>query len=306
MGNGRWDAGDWAGYAKAHVSGKSAAAVFTSRGMKDAYDPAKIGFRESRDSADNPLSTPIILASDVTGSMGMVAHNLMRDGLNTIATEIYDRKPITDPHIMVMAVGDAYMDSAPIQMTQFEADIRLADQVRELYVEGGGGGNGGETYTMAWLAAALKVRADAFEKRKRKGYLFTIGDEPMVDIIRKDQITRFLGVEASGDVPASEALRMASRDWEVFHIVLANEGHCRYQLDEVLRNWRAVLPERTIRLEDVSKLAETVVSLVQVNEGANAASVASSWDGSTGLVVRNALADLTAGGRAAAGVRRLR
>lgn len=306
MGNGRWDAGSWAGYAKATVAGKSAASVFTSRNMKEAYDPARIAFRESRDSADNPVSTPIILASDVTGSMGMVAHTLMQKGLNTLATEIYDRKPITDPHIMVMAVGDAYCDRAPLQMTQFEADITLAEQVRELYVEGGGGGNSGESYTLAWLGAALKVRADAFDKRKRKGYLFTIGDEPVLDVVKKEQIKTFLGVEASGDITATEALRMVSRDWEVFHIVLANEGYCAHSQDEVMNSWKRVLPERTIRLDDVNNLAETVVSLVQVTEGARAADVAASWTGSTALVVGKALKDLTSAGGPAGGVRRLR
>lgn len=305
MGSGRWSTTDWDRYATAHVSGKSASAVFTSRAMKAAYDPAQIAFRESRDSADNPLSTPIILGSDVTGSMGMVAHRLMQTGLNTLAKEVYDRKPITDPHVMVMALGDAYYDQAPVQMTQFEADIRLADQVKDLYVEGGGGGNGGETYTLAWIAAALKVRADAFEKRKRKGYIFTIGDEPVVDVITKAQVSRFLGVEAAADIRAVDALRMAAPNWEVFHIVLANEGVARHNLDDVMRSWKAVLPERTVRLEDVDNLAETIVSLIQVTEGANADSVAASWSGSTAVVVGNALRDLTAAG-AGGGVRRLR
>jgi hypothetical protein len=38
MGNARWDATDWGTYATAHVTGKPAAAVFTSRDLKDAYN----------------------------------------------------------------------------------------------------------------------------------------------------------------------------------------------------------------------------------------------------------------------------
>ena len=45
MGHGRWDASAWAKYASAH-KGKSRTEIFTSGGMKDAFDPAKIGVRE--------------------------------------------------------------------------------------------------------------------------------------------------------------------------------------------------------------------------------------------------------------------
>lgn len=306
MGHGRWGSSVWDDYKVKHVDGKSASAVFRSTEIKDAYNPAKIEFRESRDSDSNPVSTPVIIGSDVTGSMGMIANRLMQTGLNTLCQEIYDRKPITDPHIMVMAIGDTYCDQAPLQMTQFEADIRLADQVRDLYVEKGGGGNAGESYTAAWLGAALKVRADAFEKRKRKGYLFTIGDEPVLDVITKAQISKVFGIDAQSDIKAVDALRMVSRDWNVFHVVLSNEGYCKYSRDEVMHSWKSLLPERTIQLDDVDSLAETLVSLIQVTEGANAASVASSWTGSTSVSVANALRDLTPGGGGAGGVRRLR
>ena len=80
---------------------------------------------------------------------------------------------------MVAAVGDAYTDQAPLQCTQFEADISLASQIRSLWLEGNGGGNNGESYSAAHLLAALKTSTDSFERHGRKGYLFTIGDEPI-------------------------------------------------------------------------------------------------------------------------------
>ncbi len=302
MGNGRWDAGAWASYSSATISGKSRRTIFSSSSMKDEFDPAKIKMRESRDSADNPQSTPIILAGDVTGSMGMVAEQLMRDGLNTLATEIYDRKPVTDPHIMMMAIGDAYYDRAPLQVTQFEADIRVAKQARELWLEGGGGGNSGESYLLPHLFAATKVSADAIEKRGQKGYLFTIGDEPVLDGATKDQIRKFLDIPAERDLTGKEILAMAQRNWDVYHIVLMNEGFASYRSDDVLRSWKALLPERTIELQSIDALAETVVSLIQVNEGARTADVAASWSGSTALVVAEALKNLPATGAGNGGV----
>ena len=168
MGHGRWDAGAWAKYAATH-KGKSRAQIFTSDSMKDTFDPAKVAVRESRDSTQNPQSTAIILASDVTGSMGAIAEVMIRSGLDTTMREIYDRKPVTDPHVMVMAVGDAECDRAPLQATQFEADIRLAEQLKDLWIEGGGGGNGGESYHLPWYFAAMKTSTRLLREARQEG-----------------------------------------------------------------------------------------------------------------------------------------
>jgi hypothetical protein len=69
----------------------------------------------------------VILASDVTGSMGMAAEVILRHGLNKVQTHILYTRPITDPHVMVMAVGDTTCDVAGLQVTHFEADIRIAE-----------------------------------------------------------------------------------------------------------------------------------------------------------------------------------
>lgn len=307
MGDGRWNKSDWDAYSTKATVGKSRAEIFTSRYMNDNYDPAKIVIRESRDGEDNPNSTPIIVGSDVTGSMGAIAEKIMRDGLNTLATEIYDRKPVTDPHIMIAAIGDTQYDRAPLQVTQFEADIRVAEQARELWLEGGGGGNRGESYLAPHYFAATKVSADAIEKRGKKGYIITIGDEPVLDGISASEIKKFMGIDAERNLSGREIIEMASRNWEIFHIVLTNEGFCRNArgIDEVMKSWQNILPERVIKLDDINALAETVVSLIQVTEGANAADVSSSWTGSTAMTVANALQGVPAQTGASRGLRRL-
>lgn len=292
MGNGRWSSNAWDNYASANVSGKSAGQVFTSRNMKSSYNPREILVRESRDSADNPNSTPIILGADVTGSMGMISHNLMQTGLNTLAKEIYDRKPVSDPHIMVMAIGDAKTDSAPAQATQFEADISLADQVRDLWIESGGGGNGGESYSLAHYFAATKTVSDSWEKRRKKGYLFTIGDEPVHDGLSAAEVEKVFGVNPQSSLSAQDCVDMAMKTYEVFHIVLKNEGDACHNLPTVLDRWQKILGQRVILLDDYTKLAEVVVSTIQVIEGANKVAVAKSWSGSTAVTVANAIENL--------------
>lgn len=301
MGTGRWDSGAWSSYSTAHVAGKSSSAVFSAKKMKDDFDPAQINVRESRDSADNPNSTPIIVGVDVTGSMGIIADNLIRDGLDTLATEIYARKPVPDPHIMALAIGDAYVDQAPLQATQFEADIRIAKQLQELWLEKGGGPNDGESYNLAHLFAAEKTVSDAWEKRGKKGYLFTVGDEPVLEQVTSDQASKFLGLQTP-TLTTEECIRMASAKYEVFHVVI-NEKRRGFGIDPIIQ-WKSLLPQRVIVLNDHTKLAETIVSAIQVAEGAKKADVASSWCGGTSMVVAGAIQDLVEVG-ASTGVRRL-
>ena len=291
MGMGRFNTADWADYNSRHVDGRSRAEIFQASGIDPRFDPARFATRESRDSALNPNATPIILASDVTGSMGMIAHELMRHGLITLTSEIYDRVPVPDPHIMVAAIGDAFTDAAPLQATQFEADISLASQIRGLWLEGGGGGNNGESYSAAHLLAALKTSTDCFERHGRKGYLFTIGDEPIHNGMTRQQIWRVFGMEASRDISARECLQMAQKTYEVFHIVL-REGYAAGDMDQVLRSWHPLLAERTLVLDDHTRIAELVVSTIEINEGRDPSDVAASWAGATSAIVAKAVTGL--------------
>lgn len=109
FGGGSWSDKDWTSYssARSYSSPKTTVDhIYTSRTVKDVInkglDPKVVKLRESRDSEDNPLSTALIVALDVTGSMGRVLNVMARKGLPTLAEEIYNRKPITNPHIMCM------------------------------------------------------------------------------------------------------------------------------------------------------------------------------------------------------------
>lgn len=288
MGHGRFRTADWTAYTAANVTGRTREQVFSAHSMSAEFDPRRFTARESRDSADNPQATPIILASDVTGSMGMIAHELMRTGLVTLTSEIYARKPVPDPHIMVAAVGDAFTDAAPLQATQFEADISLASQMQRLWLEGGGGGNGGESYSAAHLLAAWKTSTDAWERHGRKGFLFTIGDEPIHDGMTREQVARVFGLSIERDLSARECLSLAAQSYEVFHIVI-REGYAAGNMDQVLRTWRRILPERTVVLDDHTRIAELVVSLIEIANGRAPEDVAKSWNGPAAAVVSRAL-----------------
>lgn len=303
-GDARWDSSSWKTYSDAHVKGKTADKIFTSRSMKDAYNPRLISLRESRDSALNPNSTPVSLFLDVTGSMGQLAHLMMQGGLNTAATELLARAPVSDPHIMLGAVGDAECDSAPLQLTQWESSTVLAEQTKDLWIEGGGGANTGESYMGPHVFLSFKSEIDCV-KRGRKGYLVTIGDEPTLGITRA-QAKKFFDVDLQADLSTEDCVALAEERFEVLHVVVA-EGHGCYghRRSAVLSQWNRLLPQRVLVLEDHTKLAETVVSAIQVIEGASKAAVAGSWaDKSTALAVAGAVSSL-AERTAPKGIRRI-
>ncbi len=263
--------------------------------MHKDLDPHGVTVRESRDSVDNPKSNAIIVALDVTGSMGMIADVIARKGLNTLLEEIYNRKPVTDPHVMLMGIGDVEMhDKAPLQVTQFEADIRLAEHLANIYLEHGGGGNSYESYALVWYFASMFTSIDCWEKRKKKGYLFTVGDEEPTPYLKKEDILTVMGTMPQADLKMDDLLMMASRQYDVFHIMIEEGSHMRYDKTKVVSKWTNLLGQRAISLSDHTKLAEVIVSTIQLNEGVDKDKVVASWDGSTSVVVADAMRSLDA------------
>jgi hypothetical protein len=292
MGGVRWDADDWKRASKA-TTGKRTEEIFTGSSMHPNLNPYG-AMRESRDSLVNPQANAIIIGLDVTGSMGIIADAMAREGLGTLVEEILKRKPVSDPHILACGIGDSYYDDAPLQVTQFEADIRIADQLKMIWLEKGGGGNSNEGYHLPWYFAAQHTQIDCFEKRNKKGYLFTVGDEEPPQELLASHAKAIFGDSLQRDLSVHELLTLVSRTYHVFHVVVEEGNHARMHLKPVLKKWNALLGQRVLRLKDYRRLAEVVVSAIEVNEGRDRESVARSWSGDTSMVVAHALGTLPA------------
>jgi len=222
--------------------------------------------------------------------------------------EILARKPVSDPHILCMGIGDVLYDRAPLQVTQFEADIRIAKQLEKLWLEKGGGGNSCESYNLPWYFAAMAI--DCFEKRGKKGYLFTVGDEEPPPNLPAAAVARFLGSRPQRDFDSRELLTLVGRMYHVFHVivdhvfhVIVEEGsHARHDPRGVRNRWTELLGQRVIGLSDHTKLAEVIVSAIEVNEGRDRDKVVKSWSKKTALVVQRAVGGLGPARGGSAGV----
>jgi len=290
MGGGNWTSQSWTSYSTSNINNKATSAIYTSKTIKEEYDPTKIQLRESRDSVDHPNSTPIIIGLDVTGSMGSILQ-LVAKKLGLLVGEILDRNPVKDPQIMFNAIGDVKCDNYPLQATQFESDIRIAEQLTNLYFEQGGGGNGSESYPLTWLFASRKVETDSFDKRGKKGFIFTIGDDGFPTSIKAKEAFDSMDINIGEDMSTETLLSEVSKKFEVYHLCLEQGG--TYS-ESMMNSWRGLLGERAISVADYDKIPEIIVSILEVVSGKDKDDVLKSWSGDTAIVVSKALGSIIA------------
>jgi hypothetical protein len=292
MGGSRWDDKTWTTYSDTHIKGKTVDKIYTRSTIKEELNPLDIKIRESRDSSVNPNSNAIIVALDVSGSMDPVLDTMAKKGLPTLFDEIYSRKPVTDPHIMLMGVGDVEAgDRYPLQVTQFEADIKIAEQLKDIVFERGGGGNHHESYNLPWYFAGLYTSIDCFEKRSKKGYLFTVGDEEAPEGLKTHHLQKIFRDCPVKDMSLEEMLALATRMYNVYHIIIEEGNYASIHKERVFNSWVNILGQNVIRLSDHTKMAEAIITAIQLNEGENKEEVLKSWDGSTSVVMARAFGD---------------
>ena len=232
---------------KVSNSTKSREEVFSQKRMSSDMD-IRNKVRECLDSEEHPETLPIIIALDVTGSMGMIPHRLITKDFPEIMKKIMD-EGIAHPQVCFLGIGDQYSDDAPIQAGQFESSDELLDKwLKTIWLEGGGGGNGGESYQLAWWFASSCVHADHILKRGKKGILITIGDEPVHRSVTKEEFKNFFGSECEANsITTSQLLSRAQKSWDVYHINLMDYTGGRYGVQTC---WKNLLGDHAINTED--------------------------------------------------------
>lgn len=240
--------------------------IFQQKTVNNAMNPFGVDMRESRDSAEHPNSLAIIIALDLTGSMGSIPHFLVKDGLPHIMETIIN-SGIKDPQVLFLGVGDHECDNAPLQVGQFESSDELLDKwLTTIYLEGGGGGNNGESYHLAWYFAGKHTAIDCFEKRKQKGFLFTIGDEPVLPNIPGNSLKGIMGkAQQDNDNPALALLAKAREKYNVYHIHLKEGSNGSRQ--DVMDGWKQLMGDHLIIIDDKRNVADAISKIVAPSKG---------------------------------------
>lgn len=266
MGGGTWTRDSFTSYTKS-VKGMDVSLDGVVMGISSVQDNFKFRMlaselnpenviRECVDSAEHPNTKPVILALDVTGSMGSAAMEVAKQ-INIVMTKLYEN--VTDVEFLVMGIGDLAYDRAPIQASQFESDIRIAEQLDKVYFEGGGGGNAYESYTAAWYFGLHHTKLDCWN-RGQKGVIITMGDEPLNPYLPKSMLSTVTGDNLQGDVETAQLYKEASEKFDIYHL---NVKHGRSWYDaEIHKTFGEYLDDNHLKDTSVNQIANDIVEIV--------------------------------------------
>ena len=234
----------------------SSSQAFVARHIDESMDPKNV-VRECCDNEEHPNTIPIILALDVTGSMGSTAIEVQKK-LNPIMIEIY--KKIKDAEIMVMAIGDLAYDNAPIQISQFESDIRIAENLDKIYFENGGGGNDYESYTAAWYMGLKHCKLDCW-KRGKKGLIITMGDEPLNPYLPYHKLNQCTNDTNQNDIETKALFVEASQKFDIYHICV--KSRCYSDQTSQAKSFAEVIGQQHTLVSSVEDISQKIINIVE-------------------------------------------
>lgn len=276
MGSGSWSTSTFTNYVITNAVSRGYSATLDSLGnvvttatnqemfkntcIEPELNPMNV-IRECRDSEEHPNTLPVLLCTDVTGSMGQAAVEVAKK-LNTIMTNLYDK--ITDVEFCIMGIGDLYCDRGPIQISQFESDIRIAEQLDKVWFEFGGGGNYSESYTAAWYMGSRHCDLDCW-KRGKKGIIITMGDERCNPYLPKNELQRLTGDTLEGDVETKNLFDEASQKFDIYHIQV-NHGR-DWDIDGIKKSWEFL--GDNYHEANMDNIADTIINIITNNDTQN-------------------------------------
>jgi len=156
-------------------------------------------------------------------------------------------------------------DDAPIQMSQFESDIRIAEQNDQVYFEAGGGGNHYESYTAAWYMGSRHCDLHCWGRGK-KGIIITLGDELPNPYLPKDYLNKVTGDHLQANVETPELYNEVIEKFNVYHIAV-NDNHSSYRYykeDGIDEKWSKLLGDH-YSVETINSLPLRITQIIEEN-----------------------------------------
>lgn len=206
-----YNPGKWSGH-----DFNSARRVYDNH-VRRSYGDAVKANKGSTDLIPDSLTTnspaPLVILCDVTGSMGEWPATMFSKlpYLEHEAKEYLGK----DMEIAWGAIGDAMSnDQYPFQIREFAKDTEIKDKLKELIIEGRGGGGQQETYEIAALYCARNINMP----NAIKPICIIIGDEGFYNTVNKDLGGKFAKTAMPKRLNASDVWEELKQKFAVYLI----------------------------------------------------------------------------------------
>lgn len=237
-----------------------------------SYDAAVSAGKSTRDLIAADVTTnstaPLIVVIDETGSMGAWPATIFSK-LPYLENE--GKEYLGDDfEICFMAIGDAYCSNEkfPLQVRPFAKGLELKDRLKELVIEGGGGGQYCETYELAALAAAEKVSTP----KAIKPIIIFIGDEKCYDIVSPDHAEQLLGIKLEKTLTTAAVFKKLAEKFSVYLIRKpygSSSNNVISDIDrDITNHWAALIGQDHIsNLPEAERVVDVIFGILAKESG---------------------------------------
>nr|MDO8085519.1 hypothetical protein [Candidatus Sigynarchaeum springense] len=207
---------------------------------------------------------PLVIAVDVTGSMREFP-KIIFEKLCILYNEVMLFLPETlkeSFEISFAAIGDAYSDQAPVQVTDFASGKELDQNIKSLYPEGGGGGQARETYELIAYFYARHCNLVNPLDHPRPLFIF-IGDEGFYAKVNREHVRQHVSTEdkLKSDLISEDVFNVLKQKFNVYILrVLYGNPDDEKDIDA---KWRKVLGDKhVIIMKDPKRIVDTIIGIV--------------------------------------------
>lgn len=209
--SGDYTPGAWGG----HDFAKARAAYDThvGRSYADATSAGKDKSEFFEPKLETKCANPLVIVCDVTGSMGTWPAVIF-EKLPYLDHEMRTEYLGEDAEVSYAATGDANGDRYPVQVRPFAHSTAQADRLKQLVIEGNGGGQLHETYELLALYYARLVSMP----NALKPIIIFIGDEKPYPTIHPSQALAHLGIKLQDEVSTADVFDELKGKFSVYFI----------------------------------------------------------------------------------------
>ncbi len=207
---------------------------------------------------------PLVIAVDVTGSMREFP-GIIFEKLCILYNEVMLFLPEAlkeSFEISFAAIGDAYSDHAPVQVTDFASGKELDLNIKTLYPEGGGGGQARETYELiAYFYARHCNLVDPLD-HPRPLFIF-VGDEGFYAKVNREHVRTYISTEDKlrSDLISEDVFNALKQKFNVYMLrILYGSPEDEKDIDN---KWRKVLGDKHVLImQDPKRIVDTIIGIV--------------------------------------------